>query len=145
MARAIDYHNFNSFRLSIPGLGGGTFHSRREPELLGFAGTAIDAQDGDVTASLLWTSDLDGAIGTGATFLLEGEVQSAIGAGTADGVLSWHHWFCPDGTIHASCGPLVVEFEVDESFPRVTLATMLGPSPDWFVGVSGLVLHDGSD
>ena len=37
MARAIDYHNFNSFRLSIPGLGGGTFHSRTEPELLGFS------------------------------------------------------------------------------------------------------------
>jgi hypothetical protein len=82
---------------------------------------------------------------TGATFLLEGEVQSAITAGTADGVLSWHHGFCPGGTTHASCGPLVVEFEVDESFPRVTLATMLGPTPDWFVGGSGLVLHDGSD
>jgi len=39
-----------------------------EAELLGFAGTAIDAQDGDVTASLLWTSDLDGAIGSGAGF-----------------------------------------------------------------------------
>ncbi len=36
MERAIDHHNFNSFRLSIPGMGGGTFHSRREPELLGF-------------------------------------------------------------------------------------------------------------
>jgi len=37
MARGIDYYNFNSFRLSIPGMGGGTFHSRREPELLGFS------------------------------------------------------------------------------------------------------------
>ena len=36
MARGIDYYHFNSFRLSIPGLGGGTFHSRREPELLGY-------------------------------------------------------------------------------------------------------------
>ena len=36
MERGIDYYNFNSFRLSIPGLGGGTFHSRREPELLGY-------------------------------------------------------------------------------------------------------------
>jgi len=36
MARGIDHYGFNSFRLSIPGLGGGTFHSRREPELLGF-------------------------------------------------------------------------------------------------------------
>ena len=37
MERGIDYYHFNSFRLSIPGLGGGTFHSRREPELLGFS------------------------------------------------------------------------------------------------------------
>ncbi len=36
MERGIDYYHFNSFRLSIPGLGGGTFHSRREPELLGY-------------------------------------------------------------------------------------------------------------
>ncbi|MHC4742721.1 MAG: glycoside hydrolase domain-containing protein, partial [Planctomycetota bacterium] len=37
MTRAIDYYNFNSFRLGIPGLGGGTFHAIREPSLLGFA------------------------------------------------------------------------------------------------------------
>ncbi|MFH1719504.1 MAG: glycoside hydrolase domain-containing protein, partial [Planctomycetota bacterium] len=37
MERGIDYYNFNSFRLSIPGLGGGTFHARREPELLGYS------------------------------------------------------------------------------------------------------------
>jgi hypothetical protein len=37
MERGIDYYHFNSFRLSIPGLGGGTFHARRDPELLGFS------------------------------------------------------------------------------------------------------------
>jgi hypothetical protein len=36
MEQGIDYYHFNSFRLGIPGLGGGTFHSRRDPELLGF-------------------------------------------------------------------------------------------------------------
>jgi len=36
MEQAIDGHHFNSFRLDIPGMGGGTFHSRRDPELLGF-------------------------------------------------------------------------------------------------------------
>ncbi|MHC4323157.1 MAG: hypothetical protein ACYSUX_02675 [Planctomycetota bacterium] len=36
MERGIDHYGFNSFRLSIPGMGGGTFHARREPELLGF-------------------------------------------------------------------------------------------------------------
>jgi hypothetical protein len=37
MGRGIDHYHFNSFRLRIPGLGGGTFHSRREPELLGYS------------------------------------------------------------------------------------------------------------
>lgn len=36
MERAIDHYGFNSFRLGIPGMGGGTFHSRDEPDLLGF-------------------------------------------------------------------------------------------------------------
>ncbi len=36
MERGIDQYGFNSFRLRIPGMGGGTFHARREPELLGF-------------------------------------------------------------------------------------------------------------
>ena len=36
MTRALDELHFNSFRLSIPGMGGGTFHSRREPELAGY-------------------------------------------------------------------------------------------------------------
>jgi len=36
MTRAIDHYHFNSFRLRIPGLGGGSFHSRAEPSLLGY-------------------------------------------------------------------------------------------------------------
>ncbi len=37
------------------------------------------------------------------------------------------------------------QFEVDftRTHPRFTLLSMLGPSPDWFVGVSGLSLLDG--
>ncbi len=81
---------------------------------------------------------------TGATTILMGEVSSAVTAGAAGGALNWMHWFCPSGTTHSSCGSLVVEFEVDDAFPLVTLVSMLGPSPDWFVGVSGLPLHDGT-
>jgi len=33
-----------------------------------FTGTASDAEDGDVTLSLVWVSDLDGQIGTGGSF-----------------------------------------------------------------------------
>ncbi len=31
------------------------------------SGTAIDDQGGDISASIVWTSDLDGALGTGAS------------------------------------------------------------------------------
>ncbi len=36
MSRAINHYNLNSFRLGIPGLGGGTFHAISGPSLLGF-------------------------------------------------------------------------------------------------------------
>lgn len=81
----------------------------------------------------------------GVTTPLIAEVEAAVTAGAARASLNWMHWFCPLDTTNPSCGELVVEFEVDESFPLVTLVTMLGPSPDWFVGVSGLALHDGSN
>jgi hypothetical protein len=37
MAHSIDELGFNSFRLPVMGLGGGTFHSRTEPSLLGYS------------------------------------------------------------------------------------------------------------
>ncbi|MCU0959776.1 MAG: DUF4091 domain-containing protein [Pirellulaceae bacterium] len=37
MQRAMDQYHFTTFQLHVPGLGGGTFHARYEPELLGFA------------------------------------------------------------------------------------------------------------
>lgn len=36
-----------------------------------------------------------------------------------------------------------IEFEATRDHPLVTLVTMIAPSPDWFVGVSGLSLLDG--
>jgi len=36
MTQAIDRYHFNSFRLRIPGMGGGSFHRRSEPNLLGW-------------------------------------------------------------------------------------------------------------
>lgn len=80
----------------------------------------------------------------GGTFLLEAEVMTAIGNGSAYNVLAWHHWFCPSGTTSSQCGVTEVEFDVHAAWPLVTLATMLGPSPDWFVAVDSLPLHDGN-
>jgi hypothetical protein len=79
---------------------------------------------------------------TGVTIELIAEVNDAIAAGTAGDTLDWRWWFCPDGIDHPSCGELTVEFEIDAAFPLVSLVTMLGPSPDWFVGVDSLSLRD---
>ncbi len=44
---------------------GSTFGSG---ETIAFTGTASDTEDGDLTASLVWTSNIDGQIGTGGSF-----------------------------------------------------------------------------
>lgn len=73
---------------------------------------------------------------------LEDEVDDAISDGDADSFLAWEHWFCPDWQGHENCGGLVQEFNIEEDYPLLTLVTMLGPSPDWFVGVSGLNMRE---
>jgi hypothetical protein len=69
---------------------------------------------------------------------LDFEVEAAILAGTADGLLS-------GGGISPSPGNVELTFDVSVDFPLVTLVSMIAPSPDWFVGVSSLsLLEDGS-
>ena len=69
---------------------------------------------------------------------LDSEVEAAIQAGTADGLLS-------GGGILLSPGSVELTFDVNVDFPLVTLVSMVAPSPDWFVGVSSLsLLEEGS-
>ena len=78
----------------------------------------------------------------GRTLILVDEVEAEIATGNANDALSWQWWFCPDGIDNNSCGTTTVEFEIDDQFPLVTLTSMLGPSPDWFIGVSGMPLYE---
>jgi hypothetical protein len=64
---------------------------------------------------------------------LDDEVNRAIGRGDAEYLLSG-----PD--LRTSPGSTNLVFEISQAFPLVTLVTMVAPSPDWFVGVSGLPL-----
>jgi hypothetical protein len=64
---------------------------------------------------------------TGSTFLLSAEINAAIGAGTAGALVL--------GAGIPSPGSTSVSLTVTEEFDRVTLVTMIAPSPDWFVGV----------
>jgi len=66
---------------------------------------------------------------------LDQEVEAAIAAGAAQRVLI-------GGALGAGTGSVVLEFEMSQAYPLVTLVTMVAPSPDWFVGVTALPLFE---
>ena len=77
---------------------------------IGFAGSASDTEDGDLTASLAWTSNLDGAIGTGGSFttnlsvgihLITANVTDAGGLQDADSITVTVQNTAPSVTITA--------------------------------------------
>jgi len=69
---------------------------------------------------------------------LDEEVQAAIDSGAAEFILR-------DDAVPDSPGVAELDFTISESFSLVTLVTMIAPSPDWFVGVSGLELRPGGE
>jgi hypothetical protein len=75
---------------------------------------------------------------TGSKSPLDDEVQAAINAGTARAIIS-------GGGIASSPGSVSETFTIEDAHPLVTLVSMLAPSPDWFVGVSGLSLREGGE
>jgi hypothetical protein len=71
----------------------------------------------------------------GLTRRLSDELNAAIAVRTGESVIM--------GAGIPSPGSVSTEFEISQTHPLVTLVTMIAPSPDWFVGVSGLALFDG--
>lgn len=65
---------------------------------------------------------------------LDSEVMQAIASDGAEFLLS-------GPTLDVTPGSASLEFDITDRFPLVTLVTMVAPSPDWFVGVSGLSLR----
>ena len=49
------------------------------------------------------------------------------------------------GAIDRSPDRVTLDFEISRDFSLVTLVSMLAPSPDWFVGMSGLNLIENGD
>ncbi|MDJ0787131.1 MAG: spondin domain-containing protein [Myxococcota bacterium] len=68
----------------------------------------------------------------GRTAPLESEVEPLLEAGNAGSFIV--------GSGFDSPGTTLVQFEISEAHPYVTLVSMVAPSPDWFVGVNGLPL-----
>ncbi len=71
----------------------------------------------------------------GSTGTLLNEVNAAINLGTAASTILGPDLFgLPNSTS--------LQFDVNAAHPLVTITTMIAPSPDWFVGVSGLSLRE---
>ena len=86
-------------------------------------------------AGQLATPGIERVAEVGSTTTLRNEVQAAINSGDADSVLLGPSLFgLPNSTS--------MTIPVEASHPLVTLVTMVAPSPDWFVGVSGLPLRE---
>ena len=71
----------------------------------------------------------------GAKGTLRSEINQAINASNAGEVID-------GGGIGRSPGSVKTTFQVNSQWNLVTVTSMLAPSPDWFVGVSGLNLLD---
>lgn len=86
----------------------------------------------------LATPGIEAMAELGATGPLIGEIEEPIAVGAAASTVL-------GGGVGRSPGTASARFEIDFPHPRVTLVTMIAPSPDWFVGVSGLELaQDGT-
>ncbi len=80
------------------------------------------------------TQGIENVAETGSVSAFITELNSAIDAGTATAVIR--------GSNFRSPGSHVQTFETSPDFPYLTLASMIAPSPDWFVGISGMDLRD---
>jgi hypothetical protein len=80
------------------------------------------------------TPGIESMAGTGGTGTLSAEIQAQI-PGAALAVINGSGIRSPGSTT-------IQAITLREDFPLITLVTMIAPSPDWFVGVSGLTLRD---
>lgn len=75
--------------------------------------------------------------------LLSDDVSPAIAQGTASSFVEVRRF--TESSIDGEPGTLEFEASLTRSHPLITMTSMLGPSPDWFVGVSGLSLLNSDD
>ncbi len=127
--------------ISSPG-DGATFDSG---VTINFSGTADDAEDGDLTDNMVWTSDIDGQIGTGGSFsttlsdgihAITASVTDSSGASGSDSVN------ITVGTPPVPVGPSIVSI-TPTSLPRNTtqLVTISGSG---FVDGAEVTFENGS-
>ena len=81
------------------------------------------------------TPGIENMAETGGKSPLDGEIDSLISGGSACAQIS-------GGGINPSPGVVAVTLTVSQDCPVVSVVSMIAPSPDWFVGVSGLSLYE---
>jgi len=104
----------------------------------GLIGTTHDATVSFWQLGQLASPGIESMAETGSKSPLLDEIASAATAGSADALLS-------GGGINPSPGSVSLSFQVDLNYPLVSLVSMIAPSPDWFVGVSGMSLLEDGD
>lgn len=103
------------------------------PHFSPLIGGTHDASVGFWSVGALASTGIKDMAERGLTTPLDNEIGSAITAGTAAGLIT-------GSGINLSPGNVSATFDIPQSHPLVTLVSMIAPSPDWFVGVSGLSL-----
>lgn len=81
------------------------------------------------------TAGIENMAETGGKSPLDSEIDALISSGDACAIIS-------GGGINPSPGLVTVTLVVDQDCPVVSVVSMIAPSPDWFVGVSGLRLYE---
>lgn len=74
----------------------------------------------------------------GGITILSNELSAARSAGTTGDTVVFSNMF---GLPNSQ----TLQFEIDADKPFISLVSMIAPSPDWFVGVSGLSLLEGGN
>jgi hypothetical protein len=110
-------------------------HFPPNPHFSGLIGAAHD--DGVLFWNLggLASDGIERMAELGSKSPLSSEVNIAIRAGSAYSLIS-------GGGIGRSPGSVSTTFEISSAQPLATVVSMIAPSPDWFVGVSGLRLFE---
>ncbi len=134
------------YRLTVDNTWSEVTHPGLFPVAAHFSWVGGSTHDGSTS---FWSPGLETSPGmtmmaeTGNTSILIGEMDADLGVGST---MNWANWFCPTaGPVWPDCGDTVVEFEINDTHSFVTIVTMIGPSPDWFVGTEGLPLRSGGD
>lgn len=83
------------------------------------------------------TAGIESMAETGGTSALNSEIQTAKASGYSQGLIK-------TSKISTGAGSASIEFDTSDTYPLLTLVSMIAPSPDWFVGVHGLSLQDGN-